>query len=305
MTMTRISDSVALGVASTTAVAGEPAEAGEGRSTRVRRIAFRVLAVLTSLLVSTLMIIAVTEVVFMWLPWDTLMSVFDDLPAGDEIHRGHANIIGIVAWALVLAVLAQLRKPERRVAAMQLAVGIVVAGTVLFGLSGTLAEWLMEEITLLVPVLLLALLHPRARDLVRLPRPDRTMAGLVGMAVVPWMVFAVDHGLLQWHNVIGDAHAEMEHWAMAALLAVVILWGGLVGSGDNPGWRLPAWIAALASIEYGLHSLVFADVASAASTFWAVAAIAWGAAFAVAIVGRSRRVAVAGSPAAVSAVSTR
>ena len=137
----------------------------------------------------------------------------------------------------------------------------------------------MEEVTLLVPVLLLALLHPRARDLVRCPRTDRTMGALVGVAAVPWLVFAVDHALLQWHNVAGDAHAGLEHWATAALLAVVILWCGLLGSSDHPGWRLPAWIAALASIEYGLHSLVFPDVASAASTFWAVGAILWGAAF--------------------------
>jgi hypothetical protein len=138
-----------------------------------------------------------------------------------------------------------------------------------------------------------------------MPGMDRTMVGLVGVAAVPWLVFAVDHALLQWRNVAGDAHAGMEHWATAALLAVVILWCGLLGSGDSSGWRLPAWIAALASIEYGLHSLVFADMASAASTSWAVAAIAWGAAFAVAIVGRSRRGALAGSPAAVRAVSTR
>ena len=73
------------------------------------------LAVLTSLLVLTFMIFAVTEMVFMWLPWDTLMSVIDDLPAADEIHRGHWNISGIIAWALVLGVVVQLRKPERRI----------------------------------------------------------------------------------------------------------------------------------------------------------------------------------------------
>ena len=125
------------------------------------------------------------------------------------------------------------------------AVGIVVGGAVVYGLSGTLGEWLAEEVTLLVPVLLLALLHPRARDLVRCPRTDRTMGALVGVAAVPWLVFAVDQALLQWRNVSGDAHAGLEHWATAALLTVVVLWCGLLGSSDHSGWRLPAWIAAL------------------------------------------------------------
>lgn len=293
MTNTRDIEALGGGGSATVAVEAEGAQVDGG--TRPRRIAFRVLAVLTSLLVSALMIFAATEVVFMWLPWDTLMSVIDDLPAADEIHRGHWNISGIIAWALVLAVLVQLRKPERRVAPMLQAVGIVVAGAVVYGLSGTLGEWLAEEVILLVPVLLLALLHPRARDLVRCPRTDRTMGGLVGVAAVPWLVFAVDHALLQWRNLSDDAHAGLEHWATAALLAVVILWCGLLGSSDHSGWRLPAWIAALASIEYGLHSLVYPEAASAASTFWAVAAILWGAAFAVAAVGRSRRQTPAGA----------
>ena len=294
--MTNTSDIEALGRASATSATAEQAEVQEEGGSRARRIAFRVLAVLTSLLVVTLMIFAVTEVVFMWLPWDTLMSLIDDLPAADEIHRGHMNIAGIIAWALVLGVVVQLRKPERRVAPMLQAVGIVVAGAVVYGLSGTLGEWLAEEVILLVPVLLLAVLHPRARDLVRCPRTDRTMGALVGVAAVPWLVFAVDHALLQWRNAAGDPHAGMEHWATAALLAVVILWCGLLGSSDHPGWRLPAWIAALASIEYGVHSMVFPDVASAAATLWAVGAMLWGAGFAVATVGRSRRDTPAGSP---------
>ncbi len=171
--MTNTRDVEALGGASASRTPIEAGEVPEEGGSRARRIAFRVLAVLTSLLVSIFMIFAVTEVVFMWLPWETLMSLIDDLPAADEIHRGHMNIAGIIAWALVLGVVVQLRKPERRVAPMLQAVGIVVAGAVVYGLSGTLGEWLVEEVTLLVPVLLLALLHPRAQDLVRCPRTDR------------------------------------------------------------------------------------------------------------------------------------
>jgi hypothetical protein len=115
------------------------------------------------------------------------------------------------------------------------------------------------------------------------------MAGLVALAAVPWLVFAFTEAQLQWRNVAGDSHAAMEHWATFALMAVTIVVAGLIGSTDHTGWRLPAWIAALASIDHGLHSLAFPDVASSTSTPWAVAAIVWGCVYAVAIIDRSRR----------------
>lgn len=259
-----------------------------GTGFRVRRIVFRVVAWVTSLEVVVLFSFGLMEVVFMWLPDAAVVSVFDDVTAADLVHRGHFNSVGIVSWALVLAVLVQLRKPHERVAAMLLAVAVVLAGTVVYGLSGSVGDWLLEEIALLVPVLLLASLHPRAGELIRRPRLDRNMVGLVAAAVVPWSVFAFTQAQLQWRNVAGDPHAEMEHWATSALMAIVIVLAGLIGSTDHAGWRLPAWVAALASIDYGLHSLVFPDVASAASTMWAVAAIVWGCVYAVAFVRRSR-----------------
>lgn len=265
-----------------------------GTGARARRIAFRALAWVTSVGVLVLFGFGLLEVVFMWLPDATVVAMFDDVNAADLAHRGHFNAIGIVSWAFVPVVLVQLRGPERRVAAMVQAVGIALAGTVLYGLSGSLTDWLVEEVILLVLVLMLAWLHPRAGDLLRRPRLDRTMAGLVGVAAVPWLMFAVTQAQLQWRNVAGDSHAAMEHWATSALMAVAIVLAGLIGATDHTGWRLPAWFAALASIDHGLHSLVFPDVASNASSLWAVAAVAWGCAYALVIVRRSRRRAHAG-----------
>jgi hypothetical protein len=224
----------------------------------------------------------------MWFSWDSLMSFIDDLPAGDETHRAHFNIVGIVSWALVPGVVVQLRKPERRTAAMLQAAGIVLAGMAVYGLSGTVTEWLVEDVVPVVLVLLLAWLHPRARELVRMPALDHRMAGLVALAAVPWLVFITNQAMLQWRNVAGDTHAEMEHWATAALLGIVVLWCGLVGSSDHSGWRLPAWIAGLASIDFGLHSIAFPEAVSNASTSWGVAAIIWGFAFLVATITRSK-----------------
>jgi len=253
-----------------------------------KHIVFRLLAPVTALGALMLFIIGLMEVVFMWLPDATVVSTFDDISTADLVHRGHFNAIGIVSWAFVPVILVQLRKPERRAAAMLLAVAIVVAATTLYGLSGSLTDWLLEEMTLLIPVLLLAWTHPQARDLVRWPRFDRNMIRLGALAAVPWLVFAFTQAQSQWQNVAGDSHAGSEHWATSALMALTILSGALIGATDHRGWRLPAWIAALASIDYGLHSLVFSDVASAASTPWALAAVAWGCAYAAAILRRSR-----------------
>lgn len=256
---------------------------------RARRVGFRVLAVVTSLWLLALMVFGLTEVVLMWLPADTLTAFLgEDAPADLEAHRSHYMSIGIAAWALVLAVAVQVRRPHRREAAMVWAVALAVAGAVVFALHGPVGEWLLADVTVVVVVLALAALHPRARDLVRRPDRDRRMAVLAVVAAIPWLVFAGLQVRHQWHDVTGDIHAEPEHWAVAALMALAILAAAVIGSGDRTGWRLPAWFAVAASVGYGAHSLVFASAVSALPTGWALAAIVWGAAYGVAIIRRSR-----------------
>ena len=256
---------------------------------RVRRVTFRVLAVLTSLWVLAMSIFGLMEIVLMWLPGDTLLSLIDDLTPADLAHRTHYMNAGVIAWAVVLGVVVQLRKPERREAPMLHALAVALGASVLFALSGSLEDWLLAEATVLVPLLVLGLLHPRTRQLVRWPTWDRDMVALAAVAAVPWLVYAVSQAQLQWRDVAGDVHAEAEHWAAAALMALVVVACALIGSTTHSGWRLTSWIAALASVNYGLHSLVFEAQASAASVPWAIAATAWGVVYAASIVRRSRR----------------
>lgn len=283
-------DAIDVDAGSGAAPAGIGAAAAENQS-RGRRVAFWVVTVITALGLLAMNVFGLLEVVLMWLPGETLGSMFSEdfeSVAEVEAHRAHFMGVGIIAWTVVLAVLAQLRKPQRRVAQMLLLVVVAIGATVVFGLSGTFGEWLLEEWTILIPVLLVAALHPRAGDLTRLPKFDGRMAGLIAVATVPWMVFAVNHARLQLSNAAGDPHAELEHWAVAALLALVIVGAGAIGASHHDGWRLPAWIAAIGSLAYGVHSLVFPDPASALSRMWAITAVAWGVVFAVSVIGRSR-----------------
>jgi hypothetical protein len=66
---------------------------------------------------------------------------------------------------------------------------------------------------------------------------------------------------------------------MAAFSFTVIA-VGLLASLRLDGWRLPAWVAGLLPITVGMTSILYPDAASSLDTAWALAAIAWGIAFA-------------------------
>lgn len=253
---------------------------------RGRMITFRVVTALVALWLLALNLLGLMELVFEWLPEDTLASMFDEF---DAIHRTHYLAIGIISWALVLSILVQLRKPERRFAPMLLLAGAAIGGTIVYGLSGTLGEWLIEEIAMvLVPVALVLILHPYKDRLFSMPSFDRLMAGMAALAAIPWLVFIVDNAWNQFENLSGDPHAEMEHWATAALLGIVVGLAAFLGASGKTGWRLTGWIAAGGSVVFGAHALVFSGLPSSLSAFWAILAIVWGIAFAVMIVRRSR-----------------
>lgn len=260
-----------------------PAEVDLDES-KVRRVAFRVVAAVTSLWVLALMFFGLLELVLMWLPAE-MLTFLEDI---DLTHRAHWMMSGVTASALFLGLVVQLRRPAKRVAPLMHALVFAVGGAVLYGISGGLTDWLITDLTVLVLLFSLAFLHPRARQLVRMPNWDRSMTALAAIAAVPWLFFAFTQAQLQWRSLAGDTHAELEHWATATLFALLVVAMAFIGATDRSGWRLTAWIAAIASTNYGLHSLVYPTVPSAASTLWAVAAIAWGVAYAVTIIRRSR-----------------
>lgn len=253
---------------------------------RGRRIAFRVWSVLVFLWFLVGAGIGTLELVVMWLPDETLTSMFDD--PGLPIHRTHFFIVGIIAWSFFLAIAVQLRKPARWVAPLLQLVVMAAGATVVYAFSGTLVEWILDEGTVLAGVMVLALLHPRGRDLKKWPKLTRNMTMLAGIAAIPWAVYIVNNSRLQVFNVAGDTHAEMEHWSLAALLGVTMIACAVIGSTRHPGWRLPAWIAGAGSMLFGIHSLVFPGLASGLTGSWAVGAIVWGLGFVIVAEQRAR-----------------
>lgn len=254
-----------------------------------RRIAFRVVAILVALFILAQMVFGLLEIVFMWFPAETVADMFDEKASNIALHRTHFMAIGILAWGIVLSMLLQLRKPERRVAPMLLVVGAAIGGTIVFGLSGTLSEWLIEEIlAVAIPVSLVVFLHPSRYELFTRPHFEQPLAWMAVLAAASWLVYIVDNAWTQFTNAAGDPHAEMEHWGIAALMGIVLSVAAFLGASDKTGWRFTGWYAALGSVIFGVHSLVFPGLASALPAIWAVAAILWGIVFAAMIVQKSR-----------------
>lgn len=241
------------------------------RRSKRRRVTFRVVSALVLLLFLVLLGLELPFLVLLWLPEDTLASIFDNGPA-DLAHRVHWAALSLMAWSLVVGMAVQLRRPQKNLAPLLQVLAFFVVLILVGVLTGSFDPTL---VIVLVVLLLLALLHPRRGGLLT-PRLDRAMASLTALAVVPWVVFADGQARLQRLNVAGDIHAESGHWSLMTQLAILIILWGLIGSSDYSGWRLTAWITGLVSAVSGIASLVFSDVASAAPTGWAIAAVAWG-----------------------------
>jgi hypothetical protein len=238
---------------------------------KVRNVAFKGLVILFSLLLIALFNLVFLMIVVSWLPDATYLAILGDLEAADLVHRVHDSILPIIAWSVLVGTVVQLRRPEVRLAPLLMALAVPV--TVSFVELATGTYTFMGTGPALVSLVLIALLHPRARELVRIPRLNGVMAGLTVAAATVWIPFAYRQAQLQ--RVAGDVHAQMEHWnRMAAFALYLIVWA-LIASSDTRGWRLTAWFAGLASAWYGLQSLLF-PAASAAALPWAIAAVAWG-----------------------------
>lgn len=253
---------------------------------KVRKRAFYGVAGLTAALLIVMLGFGLSFPVLAWLPDSTLFALMDDIEPDALAHRLHELTVGIFSWVLLLSVAVQFRKPERRVAPLLQGLSIPVVLSVVEMVNGNFV--LVETVPLLLPLLVLAVLHPAAGELIRSGRFDARLTGLTALAAVPWSVFAVGQAGLQQLNITGDTHAEAGHWGLVSGFAILLIVWGLIGASDRSGWRITALVTAVSSVFYGAHSLLFQESASALSVGWATAAIAWGAVYGAAAWRRER-----------------
>jgi hypothetical protein len=245
------------------------AHAGAARVSRSRRTAFAILTGLVGVLAGFFPLFGLPLAVLAW---------FESTDGG--IHRFHdlgwAALMGIL---LAAPALAQLRRPESKIAAMQ-QIAVVILGIVLgYTVSGLYAD--PVHVVVLVILGTFIALHPAPGEFFRAHRPSLPLLAMMLLAAIPLLVYALDQAELQRTLSPGEPHWEGEHWADMAKVALAIPLVGLVAALRAPGFRIPAWCAGAAAALLGTASIVYPDQASSFGRGWGTVAVAGGLLFVV------------------------
>jgi hypothetical protein len=210
------------------------------------------------------------------------VAAFGGFPAGEgATHELHWFAIGVYTWAMMIAILANLRRPAAHVGAAW----TYTLGTVLtFVLVLALADLPVEVVPILVAAIGVAVLaffaHPSSlrAKVTPVERPSPALFALLVLAAIPLVVYAF--GQLQTHlgSGAGDEHFEFGHWVVMGVYGLLAPALGAVAASKVSGWRVPLWISGLMVAALGVGSLGISAV-SQLQTPWALLAVVWGVAF--------------------------
>lgn len=201
---------------------------------------------------------------------------------GDLSHRTHDVAYGLLFTTGIVGVLGQLRRPERNVAGMLMALipgAALLLTAVLSGDADAVVRFNPLRYAAAMTVVA-TLLHPAGRDFFRSFRASRVnwaSLALVGTAAVPLLAFASTNVRLQRN--VSDMHAGMGHYGFMAALCFTVVAVGLLASLRPDGSGLAVWVAGLLPALLGVTSMLYPDPASSLGIVWALAAIAWGVVF--------------------------
>lgn len=208
---------------------------------------------------------------------DTLVFLFTAWTVSEPgIHHLHDLALVTMLWTVVVGLLVQLYKPERRVAGIQqaLLVNVVITG------ANVLTGFFFPPALLLGGLLLAAFtLHPAGRDVLRVRTAgsvNRPLVGLVVLVAVPLAVFAADQYTLQSS---GDVHAQLGHYMDMITYSLLIVLLGLLASVKSVGWRIPLWSAAGLTGVLGVTFVLHPALASSVSPLWGGLAVLWAVGF--------------------------
>lgn len=201
-----------------------------------------------------------------------------------EVHRTHDLTFAFLFVPAIVGLLVQLWRPAKNVASQVMALipwgALLLTVALTFVLTnywrGLNPAWRGVAAVAVIA----ALLHPTGRAFFRsfsVSRVHWVMLALVGIAAVPLLVFAFANVVLQ--GTVVDEHALLGHYGFMAAFSFTVIGVGLLASLRPDGWRLTAWVAGLLPVLLGFTSMVYPDSSSSFGPIWALAAIAWGAAF--------------------------
>jgi hypothetical protein len=194
----------------------------------------------------------------------------------EQSHRFH-TIGGSVGPALIGAFsIVLVMRPE-----WTSAWHVLVAEALAWLFGGLLGGDLISGfwITGLVGLVLLGVLHPDRRSLLRLPgNPSIALLTYALLITIPAWIYAVSMAELQ-HGPSNDPHVELHHWSGMAVAALAIAAAAIATSLRGVGWRFAAAATAIAAVAFGLFGLLFSDLPGAPETGWSWLAVAAGLGF--------------------------
>jgi hypothetical protein len=260
----------------------------------VKRVVF-VILVLASILFTALL----TPLPYLVLGW------FVELGPNEVSHRVHEISFGALFVLPLVGLVAQLRRPHSKIAAMyQVVVPLV---TTIFFLAVVAGQGDPTMIVFVVMPLLIVLFHPVRSQVLRPSlAPSPLLLGMAALATVPLLFFTVDQLQVSTEAsriaprvfdslpedatdaevdralkraASGEALEAIEHyghWSAMGAFALSIVTSSFIAASRAPGWRLTAWTTAAVTILFGVASLVFPADASALGGLWSVLAIVWG-----------------------------
>lgn len=245
---------------------------GERVPGRGRRIALKVVAVLTILAFIAMTPPDITHPVTGWLPdatYEEYVELFygDETPADMASHRHHMLALSIMIWTLVVGVAAQLLRPESKQAPLWAAVSavalVLILESVLLGFDPFTLFWV-------IPVLAVLALHPdrRQRGKVWPGASDGPYVLIAGVVAAIGLIYAVTQVRLQVNGLDVDPHVADGHYAYMAIGAVVWAIAVLAGASSLTGARITAWMAGIMGVLVGAFFIGFDDYASSPGVIW-------------------------------------
>ena len=200
-----------------------------------------------------------------------------DQARNQVLDAGWGLVFGVI---LPLGLLAQLRRPERRIAGMQ-QTALVAFALAIAGAAGEAWWYLAFAAGIAGACAVLVALHPaRQTFLGRGQRLDPMMLALAGVASVPALVYAWRMASAQRRDLPpADAVSNgLHHWTVMTALALLVLLLVLLAAQRTRGWRIPAMSASIGAGAWAI-SCVLAPESAAGSEghAWAFAVIAWAA----------------------------
>ena len=209
--------------------------------------------------------------------WETMTMVVTAWLGGYAFpgHRVHHIMIGGTLAVFVATVAVQLSQPRKRVGALQAALAFVIVAFALTAIASGLTA-ASELLVFLVPVALIALLHPaRGEFLPRLEGIDRRVLAVAGIGAIGFAALAVTEFVN--HTTLTDEHVVFGHYEFMLFGLVSIGLFGLLGALKPTGWRVPLYAAGALALLFAVSSLAFpgTEQGSSLGTVSAFALILW------------------------------